>query len=353
MKRFLTLAAATIGLLATQKSSAQDIHFSQFYENAILRNPGLTGIFSGDYKVGLNYRSQWGSISNPFQTVLASYESRFIVNRDQGDYLSYGICFSYDHAGSINFNSLQVYPAINYNKSLEDDHQSYLSAGFTAGYIQRSVDATKMTLDNQYIAGQYSASNPTGETIDFSRVSHFDLGAGVSFNSTAGNRKQVNYYFGGAAYHVTKPKEAFDNSAFIRLNTRFTGNLGIRWRITDEYGVIFHANYTNQSPYAETILGGLVSWRPPAGSVSGNMKTFSAYAGAFYRFKDAVIPTLKIDYKTYSFTASYDVTTSSLRPVGSGKGGWEFSIYARGESKKVANQNACPHFESDLSGQEY
>ncbi|MEO6832110.1 MAG: type IX secretion system membrane protein PorP/SprF, partial [Chitinophagaceae bacterium] len=86
--------------------NAQDIHFSQFYENAILRNPALTGIFSGDYKVGVNYRTQWGNISNPFQTTIVSAEGRILVNREQADYLSYGLCVSYDHAGSINFNSL-------------------------------------------------------------------------------------------------------------------------------------------------------------------------------------------------------------------------------------------------------
>src|SRR5690606_4184041 len=120
----LVVNSALIGKV----SQAQDIHFSQFYENAILRNPALTGIFSGDYKAGINYRNQWSSISVPFQTGLASVESRIAVS--EIDFLSFGVTATYDHAGSINFNSLQVYPAINYNKSLEDDRQSYLSAGF-------------------------------------------------------------------------------------------------------------------------------------------------------------------------------------------------------------------------------
>ncbi|KAK6026495.1 Bacteroidetes-specific putative membrane protein [Ostertagia ostertagi] len=166
------------GLMCTVESKAQDIHFSQFYENAIFRNPGLTGIFTGDYKAGVNYRTQWGNISNPFQTVLASVESRVRVSRETNDYLSIGLCASYDHAGSIDFNSLQVYPAINYNKSLEDRHGSYLSVGFTGGYIQRSVNMSKMTLDEQYMNGAYSASNPNGESFNYTRDSHFDLGAG-------------------------------------------------------------------------------------------------------------------------------------------------------------------------------
>src|SRR3954467_5218896 len=111
MKKCLLLIAATYTALSPLK--AQDIHFSQFYENAILRNPALTGIFSGDYKAGVNYRTQWGNISNPFQTIIASAETRIQVNREVHDYVSFGACVSYDHAGAIDFNSMQITPALN------------------------------------------------------------------------------------------------------------------------------------------------------------------------------------------------------------------------------------------------
>src|ERR1700761_481995 len=115
MKKFLALLV--FGLLsAVEYAGAQDIHFSQFYENSILRNPALTGIFSGDYKVGINYRTQWTDISVPFQTGIVSAETRFEVNKEVHDYLSVGVCATYDHAGSIDFNSVEVYPAVNYNK---------------------------------------------------------------------------------------------------------------------------------------------------------------------------------------------------------------------------------------------
>jgi len=350
MKKCLAFAVVGLCLLSSVISHAQDIHFSQFYENAIFRNPALTGIFSGDYKAGVNYRTQWGSISNPFQTVLASVEQRILINEETNDYLSYGLCISYDHAGSINFNSLQVYPAINYNKSLEDNHHSYLSAGFTGGFIQRSLDPSKMTLDNQYQNGGFDPNNPTGETVNYAKLTHFDLGAGVSFNSTAGTNNEVGYYIGAAAFHVTRPKEAFNKSeSFVRLSTKFTGNVGVRYRIDEQFGVITHFNYTNQHPYQETIVGALASWRPAIINNMTETHKFNLYAGAFYRLKDAIIPTIKIDYNTYSFTASYDVTTSSLRPAISAKGGWEFSIYARGYSKKRTQTMKCPQFEDDFN----
>ena len=47
---------------------AQDIHFSQFSETPLLRNPALAGIFSGDLRIQAVYRNQWNSVTVPYQT---------------------------------------------------------------------------------------------------------------------------------------------------------------------------------------------------------------------------------------------------------------------------------------------
>lgn len=349
MKRYLSMIPA--GLLCAMASvsavRAQDIHFSQFYENAILRNPALTGIFSGDYKAGVNYRTQWGNISTPYQTIMGSVESRISVNQEIADYLSFGLTATYDKAGSISFNSLQIMPAINYNKALEDRHQSYLSLGFAAAYIQRSVDPSKMTFDNQYVGGSFNPDNPSGETMTFQNIQHFDVSAGVSLNSSLGEYNNINYYIGAAAYHLTKPKQSFNGSEnFIRLSTKWTGQLGVRWNISQQFGATIHANYLNQAPYQETIAGGLLSWRNI--DTRTQQSPFTLYAGCFYRFKDAVIPTVKMDYQQYSVTISYDMNTSNLRTATNGVGGFEISLFARGNLQKgvwAKDKLKCPRFE--------
>ncbi|MBS1589909.1 MAG: PorP/SprF family type IX secretion system membrane protein [Bacteroidetes bacterium] len=342
--RFSTMVCFLFGQLISQ---AQDIHFSQFYENAILRNPALTGIFSGDYKAGINYRQQWSNISVPFQTVLASVESRVTVNSETGDNLSFGLTATYDKAGSISFNSFQIYPAINYNKALEDRHQSYLSVGFAAGYVQRSIDPSKMTFSNQYQNGMFNPYSNSNENITKTKAQYFDLGAGVSFNSSAGENNQLNYYVGAAAYHINKPKAGFsDNEAFLRMNLKWNGNLGVQYMIDEQYALTLHANYSRQGTYQETIAGALASWR----SMDQRQRTnFVFYAGLFYRFNDAIISTVKLDYKNYSFTVSYDLNNSGLRTASNGMGGTEISIFSRGVLSKgpwAQDKNKCPRFES-------
>src|SRR5690606_15066658 len=125
-------------MLACYCSQAQDIHFSQYYETSILRNPALTGIFTGDYKVGVIYRSQWSSISKPYQTALVNAETRIPVRGMANDFVSIGLLAYYDKAGSVSLQTLGLYPALNYNKSLSSENNTYLSVGFTGGFIQRS-----------------------------------------------------------------------------------------------------------------------------------------------------------------------------------------------------------------------
>lgn len=347
MKRYLIILL----ICAATPAVAQDIHFSQFYENSILRNPALTGIYSGDYKVGANYRTQWSNIATPFQTFLISGETRILVNREVGDYFSFGATATYDKAGSISFNSLQVYPAVNYNKSLEDRRNSYLSVGFAGGYTQRSIDFSKATFSTQYVNGTYSAENMSGENFTNTTVENYDVAAGISLNSSFGPSNEVNYYAGFAAYHINRPKQTFneENNALIVLKTKYSGNLGFSWRITREFGFTGHFNYYQQGTFTEIIGGGLVSWRA-ANTESDNQ--FKLYAGAFVRAKDAIIPTLKLDYQNYSVIFSYDVNTSSLQTATAGSGGYEISFYLNGNynrSNTARSSVSCPRFEQMLT----
>lgn len=338
------LYIAVLCIMGVTTAHAQDIHFSQFYENAIIRNPGLTGIFSGDVKGGINYRTQWNEISVPFTTALVSAEYRKQINDETGDCASFGLTATYDKAGTINFASMQVYGAAAYNKALEDAHGSFLTLGFAGGYIQRSIDQSKATFSSQYQQGSYNSGNASGETMAFRNISNFDLGAGVSLNSSMGAAHNVNYYIGASAYHILKPRQSFDdNNAYVRLRTKWSGNLGVKTQFTNQMGMVIHANYSNQNPYQELIFGGLFSYK----MTDQFAQQFTFYAGSFFRWKDAFIPTVKIDYRTYSVTFSYDVNTSGLKTASNSMGGFEISLYARGTFKKenMAEIIKCPRFE--------
>ena len=341
-----TFSALALLLLAgiSHPVLGQDIHSSQFYENAALRNPALVGIFTGDYRIGVNYRTQWSSLATPFQTTMVTGEYAFKPGKESRDFISVGLTALYDKAGEISFNSFQVLPSVNYSKAIDDDHNSYISAGVGVGYIQRSFNPASMTFNNQYNNGAYDPAAASGESFPVNKVQQFDLSAGVSFNSSLGNQNRINYYLGAGAYHITRPEESFmsDNS-LINLPSRFTGQMGVDFLASENVGVTFHLNYTNQHPYQEWIGGGLLRW----GQRDDNdkRKNFTVYGGAFYRLGDAVIPTFKFEHRGYYVTLSYDVTTSSLGQINNRAGGFEVSLFTRGFMKRAIDKTQCPRFE--------
>ena len=333
---------------AFQLASAQDIHFSQFYETSILRNPAQMGIFNGDYKVGVVYRDQWSSISKPFQTGMVNLETRIPVNESSNDFFSVGALAYYDKAGSIDLQTIGVYPAVSFSKSLGgEQHTSFLSAGFTGGYIQRSYDPGKATFGSQYQNNHYSSSNGSGENLPDNHIQNWDLGAGISFSSTTGEAGQITYFVGAGGYHFTQPNRSFYDSddSLAKLGMKWTGSAGMSVKIDETYGLQILANYSRQGSYNETIAGALVSWK--RGTTRDDDPAVAIYAGVFYRVGDALIPTLKLDYMRYSFSASYDITTSGLKTAAQGYGGFELTVFKTGvfsSPKWEQSRTACPKF---------
>lgn len=350
MKNCFKIVAAGILIGMSTAGRAQDIHFSQFYENSILRNPALTGIFSGDYKVGLDYRDQWGSVSNPYRTVSATAETRILANREVGDYVSLGLGAFYDKAGAIDFTSQEVYAAVAYNKAMNDEHNSYLSVGFTGGYSARFVDMNKMTFSSQYVNG-YDPNNASGETAPFKSLHNFDMGAGISLNSSIDRDNRANYYLGASVYHINHPTQIFNGGySTVKLPMKWQFSAGINLVFSEHFSLALHGNYSRQQPYNETIYGGLISYH---GTTPGLPSIFAFSFGGFYRYQDAFIPTVRIDYANLTFGYSYDANNSSLATAGSGSSASanEITVYIRGMYNHRSNPRdgvMCPRFENEI-----
>lgn len=346
MKKLLIAIAGILTTATSFTAAGQDVHFSQFYENAPLRNPGLIGVFSGDYKAAVNYRNQWSSFATPFVTMMASAEIKSLVQPVNGDFMSFGLSVVNDRAGSIDFNSTSVYGGVNYNKALGDAHYSYLSVGLGAGYVQRSMNVSKMRFANQYLGGLYNPNNASGETFNNSKINNYDAAAGISFNSSLG--WNINYYIGAAAYHVSKPRQSYMGSEYIRLSTRWSGNFGIRAHLNDALGLLAVLNYQNQSPYQEIIGGAMISYLVNNTTVVDYNGRVKVYIGCLYRYRDAIIPTFKIDYRHWGLTCSYDVAMGSHRIYFNGVGGYEVSLVHRGIMKRkrsLVDPLTTPRFE--------
>src|SRR5829696_9304065 len=209
----LKVLLVAAGCQLSTVSFAQDIHFSQFFEAPLLRNPSLAGIFTGDIRVQTVFRDQWNSLTNAYKTFSINAEYKMPVGKGS-DFFTTGIQLLHDRAGTVSWVSTHVLPALNYHKSLSNGKNRYLSLGFMGGFVQRSFDRSKMTTNSQY------DGMGDGETFIKPKYTYMDAAAGMSYNSQIGENPNNNFFLGVAYHHLTKPKNSFYRDASAELEAK-------------------------------------------------------------------------------------------------------------------------------------
>ena len=320
-----------------QPATAQDIHFSQFFEAPLLRNPSLAGLFAGDVRVQTVYRDQWNSITTAYKTVSVNGEYKMPVGKSN-DFVTLGLQLLQDRAGTVSWVSTHVLPAINYHKSLSSERTSYLSLGFMGGFVQNSFDRTKMTTNSQY------DGLGDGENNLHPQFSYWDASVGASYNAQLNDNPENNFYLGVAYHHFNKPKNSFYRDPTVEVTPKTDISGGIRFGVTEASYVTLQGNQSFQGPFSETMIGGLygVKLGPDLDKPS-----YTVHGGAFLRLNDAIIPVIKVDYTPFSFSLSYDVNISKLQTSSYGRGGFELGLSYVGYSNRnnsTLNAVVCPRF---------
>ncbi|MGN6601241.1 MAG: PorP/SprF family type IX secretion system membrane protein [Ginsengibacter sp.] len=346
MKSTLYKSLIVLGLTAFMQVKAynQDIHFSQFTETPLLRNPALAGIFSGDLRVQAVFRSQWNSVTVPFQTSSLNAEYKLPVGHGD-DFLTIGGAVLYDKAGTIGLTSTSVLPVLNYHKSLSADRNMYLSAGFSAGMVQRRFDPSKMTTNSQYNGTDPDVTLATGENFAQNNFLYFDGSAGLSFNSEIGGNPDDNLYFGVGYHHFNQSaKVSFYNDASVKIDPKWVYSAGVRTTLNDYAYMTWYADYSTQGAYSEIIGGMLYSYKLDA---YPDDPQYIISGGGFLRWDDAFIPVVKMDLKPLTFAVSYDVNISALKTSSQSRGGFELSLsYQKFLDRDNSSSNSvrCPRF---------
>ncbi len=343
IRNYLILPCLLI-LLLVSKGKAQDIHFSQFFEAPLLRNPSLAGIFAGDIRFQGVYRNQWASVTVPYKTGSFNLEYKQPIGKGD-DFLTTGMQLVYDKAGSTNFTTTNVLPAVNYHKSLSGYKSQYLSLGFMGGLVQRRIDRSKVTTNNHFDGNGYNPGLGDGETFSKTNFSYWDASVGMSFNSAIREDNPDDNYFVGVAYHhFNRPKNSFYSNPDIELHPKYVFSAGAKFSVSEISYFTIQADHTIQGPSIETIGGVMYSFK--IGSDYDN-PDYTLHFGGFLRWQDALIPVVKLDYHPFSIALSYDVNVSQLQTASQGQGGLELSVtyagfFDRNNSSKEAIR--CPKF---------
>ncbi len=328
------LTTLLFAITALQNITAQDIHFSQFFETPLWRNPSLAGIFKGDVRVQAVYRDQWNSVTNAYRTGSVNAEIKLPIGK-VNDFITTGLQIMYDKSGTIGLSTIHVLPVLNYHKSLSSEKNKYLSLGFMGGGVQRSFDPSKVTTNSQYDNGS------TGENFLYQRYGYIDGSVGLSYNSGFGEGEDNNYFIGAAYHHISKPKKSFYGQGQIEIAPKWVFSGGLKFSVSDYSYLTFQADYTKQAGFTETVAGGMYGLKIGGDPAEPD---YTIHAGGFLRWNDAFVPVLKLDYNPFSVTLSYDANISKLKASSYGRGGFEISVSYAGFRKQKGDYLLCPRF---------
>lgn len=319
---------------------AQDPHFSQFFSSPMTLNPAYTGKFDGNFRVLGNYRNQWPTINNAYTTATAAVDFAILQNQiPEFDTWGVGIMGLNDQSGNkiLNNNFLSVSTA--YHKTLDENGYHTLTVGFQGTYANKRLDLTKATFEDQLTAlGFTGVTSEVFSNNDHVAINYFDVNAGLLYSGSTNGFN--NFYLGASVYHINQSRESFKGGNYV-LNPRLTLHGG--GYVPMGQATTFHGSfiYQRQAGASETVLGGAVAFHlSDDEELDANL-----YTGLWYRFGDAFIPYIGIEFSGLRLGYSYDINNSSLSTASNRRGGNEISIiYVRRPPDPDRKKLRCPKF---------
>lgn len=316
--------------------NAQDIHFSQFQNSPLLLNPAQTGFFDGAHRFSVNSRSQWGSFTVPYKTFSFSYDLQPAYRMIKKDMLGIGFRFFGDKAGDSHYGTIKANLSLSYILSLNSDDNNYLGIGVMGSWAQRSMTYKDLYFNKQFNGEYFDPSLPTQEDYGDHSYNYFDYSAGIHWRYEPD--KEHAYNAGFSLNHFTRPSQTFLDEESMRLPMKsiFYGDLTLPFSADQALVPGFMTAF--QGPASEIILG--TDYEMKLGDSKFSKTSMSP--GLYYRFGDAVIVSMQLNYEKWNFGASYDINISDLKIASNGFGAMEVSIRYKLPRTDIHRREAIP-----------
>ena len=312
MIKFFTIFFILFSFVATP----QDLHYSQVDKTRSLINPSLIANQNQDYEIQIQRRSQWSSVSIPFNTISLSFNAKQIYKN-----FSIGSTVLNDIAGDSHFSTNGL--ALSFANSINTSKNSF-SFGFQIAGYQRSLNYENLIfLQN--------------EQLENSNFSFFDIGIGLS------NYKQIDkntaILVGISSFHLNKPKQSLMSNDNVFLSPKKIFHSTYYSKVSSEISLSPTIYVSAQAQDREFVIGSGIGYHIKDDIV--------LQTGLYSRIKDAFFLTLGIERENLELIVSYDINISSLNQASNYMGAFEFSIcYGWQIIKEKINitEKICPQY---------
>jgi len=327
-----------VWVLDNNQVSAQDFHYSQFYNQPLAFNPAMTGIFNGDERISGSIRDQWRSIPVPWFNFSVGYDRKFYPKKSDNGFFGGGIYFNYDTQGDANVRLSNINLSGSYTRIL--NQRNLITIGGAVGFSTRGFNQESLTWDQFWDPNSFTVDPGLGSGENIIETFNFvETALGINYRWQKSSRTKLDLGIG--AFHLTTPSSNFFTSTVTQsLPIRFSLTGVYSRRLTDKMDLQLDALFQNQQSYNELLFGGYLNFY--LNQQRG--KEFQFRVGAGYRTRRAIYPKLGIEFNNLFIAASYDFYFLNFNTIHRG-GGPELHVrYIIKHVKPLGKFKVCPIF---------
>jgi type IX secretion system PorP/SprF family membrane protein len=319
-------------------TSAQDIHFTQFYMSPVTLNAAMAGKFEGTVRVGGIYRSQWRSVlgAGDYSTPSIFADAPIIRGLRKQDWVGVGLGYVADRAGTGNLERNITNIGASYHLALDRDRRSVLSIGAQFGGVSLQIntdglkdeftilnpkgptspDITTLT-KNQAEPGSYRSTN-VGLALTSRLNKQMDVTLGFAMaNILAGGTTLLK---GGATPPNPGTPTPTPTPGTVTGLRRITGHGTFNIQMNDRTVLTPNFIYQTMGGNQEIMVQALGSY------LLDPKRDLTATVGLGYRLGDAANVIVGGKYKDWRFGLAYDINTSDLSADTRYRGGFELAL---------------------------
>jgi hypothetical protein len=246
-----------------------------------------------------NLKAQMIDGNNLYQTMVVGIDTRFkSADENSKNYLGIGGQIISDQVKNGLMQSNYIGLNLAYHIFLDKDLYKDIALGFGTVYAQTTLDKSKLFFGDQYDYAGGLTSNATMENLP-PYPSEFSAIAGLLYTQ---HNEDVFIQTGGTASFFSKPNITYSitNSA-PEYSYRFFTNMELP--LSNVYSIAMHGNMLQKKVKNQYFLGATFG-----ASILNDEENFKRiYVGCFYRYKEAVVPTISFISNQYIFGMSYDI----------------------------------------------
>ena len=291
-----------------QLAKAQDFFLSQPFAAAQFLSPASVGNGVFDQRIQSNFKTQSIGGSNYARNLVVGWDRKYNRNAsEQANYLGIGgqIISEQLLDGLINTNYITFNTA--YHLFLDGDDYSNLAIGMGVTYAQTTLDRSKLNFGNSYNPVTGNFDMPSNE-IFLSNPGRISVNTGLLYTK---HSNDTYLQLSANGFFFAKPEVT--NSPYNQApGMRAALFFNLEKYLNEDNTFLFHGAFTNRIKENNYVAGASFSF-PIKYEFDHDRRL---YLGCFYRYKDAISPSVNIMMDSYIFGLSYDINTNGLTAAG-------------------------------------